>query len=119
METLNFLLVSQVYFILACFSILASGPHLDATITSENILRRSSIDNVVDHLCNASLVLEDFFSRSFQDSAYNQMFRLSFIVVFFWVLHYEKTLGRFSVKYRPFLEDPTWSDLFPLCSYFP
>ena len=64
MKTLNFLLVSQVYFILASFSILASGPYLDATITSENILRRSSIDNVVDHLYDASLVLEDFFSKS-------------------------------------------------------
>ena len=37
---------------------------MDATITSENVLRRSSIDNVVDHLHDASLVLEDFFSRS-------------------------------------------------------
>ena len=37
---------------------------MDATITSENILRRSSIYNVVDHLYNASLVSEVFSSRS-------------------------------------------------------
>ena len=31
----------------ACFSIFASGPHLDPTTISENILRRSSIDAIV------------------------------------------------------------------------
>ena len=51
------------FFDIACSSILASRARLDATITSENILRRPSIDNVVDHLCDASLVLEDFSSR--------------------------------------------------------
>ena len=30
-----------------CFSILASGPHLDATIISENVLRRSGIDAII------------------------------------------------------------------------
>ena len=37
----------------ASFSILASGPQLDATITSNNIFRSSSIDAryfIVDHL---------------------------------------------------------------------
>ena len=52
------------FYDIVCFSILASGPRLDATITSGNILRRSSIGNVVDHLYGTSLVLEDFFSRS-------------------------------------------------------
>ena len=32
---------------IACFSILASGPHLDATVTSENIFRSSSIDATI------------------------------------------------------------------------
>ena len=32
---------------IACFSILASRPHFDATITSENILRRSIVDAII------------------------------------------------------------------------
>ena len=52
------------FYDIGCFAILASGPPLDATITSKNILRRSSIDNVMDHLHDASLILEDFSSRS-------------------------------------------------------
>ena len=55
---------SSSFYDIACFSVLVSGPRLDAPITSENILRRSSIDNVVDHLHDASHVLEDFSSRS-------------------------------------------------------
>ena len=39
--------VGPVFITLACFSILASGTHLDATITSENILRSSSIDAII------------------------------------------------------------------------
>ena len=31
----------------ACFSVFASGPHLDPTTTSENILRRSSIEAII------------------------------------------------------------------------
>ena len=34
---------------IACFSILASGPHLDVTITSENIFRRSGIAVIAAH----------------------------------------------------------------------
>ena len=49
---------------IACFSILASGPHLDATITSENILKRSSVHAIIFNLMDASLVLEEFFSMS-------------------------------------------------------
>ena len=41
------LLSRSSFFDIACFSILASGPHLDATNTSENILRRSSNDAVI------------------------------------------------------------------------
>ena len=51
----------------ACFSVLASGPHLNATITSENIFRSSSIDVIIFNcgsvIMDASLVLEDFFGR--------------------------------------------------------
>ena len=50
------------------FSILASGPHLDATITSDNIFGSSSIDAIIFNyrplIMYASLVLEDFFSNS-------------------------------------------------------
>ena len=41
------------FYDMTCFSIFASGPHLDPTTTSENILRRSSIEAItliVDHL---------------------------------------------------------------------
>ena len=79
------------------FSILASGPRLDATITSKNILRRSSIDNVLDHLYDASLVLEDFSSRSRIPPI------IPFILIFFRIVHYEKLFRRSSDKYRTFL----------------
>ena len=53
---------------IACFSILASGPHLDATITSENTFRSSSIDAIIVNcgplIMDASLVSKDFFGRS-------------------------------------------------------
>ena len=56
------------FYDIACFSILASGQHLDATITSDNIFRRSSADaikfNCGPLIMDASLVLEDFFGRS-------------------------------------------------------
>ena len=52
---------------MACFSIFASGPHLDANVTSENIFRSSSIDAIIFNcgplVMDASLVLEDFFDR--------------------------------------------------------
>ena len=51
-----------------CFSVLASGLHLDATITSVNFFRSSSVDAIIFNcgllIMDASLVLEDFFSRS-------------------------------------------------------
>ena len=54
------------FYEMACFSILASGPHLDATITSENIFRSSSINAIIFNcgplILEVSLVLWDFFS---------------------------------------------------------
>ena len=47
---------------MACFSIV-NGPHLDASVTSENIFISSSIDTII-LILDASLVLEDFLSRS-------------------------------------------------------
>ena len=51
-----------------CFAIIASGPHLDATITLENIFRGSSIDTIIFNcgslIIDASLVLEDFLGWS-------------------------------------------------------
>ena len=35
------------FYDIACFSIFASGPHLDANITSENIFRSSRIDAII------------------------------------------------------------------------
>ena len=46
---------------IACFSILASGPHLDAAIL-QNIFRSSSIDAIIFNC--VSLVLEDVSCRS-------------------------------------------------------
>ena len=47
------------FYNIACFSIIASGPHLDATIASENIFKSSSINAIVFNC--ASLVLENLF----------------------------------------------------------
>ena len=44
------------------------------------------------------------------------MFKLSFNVIFFWIIHYEKLFRRSRGKYQTFLEGPMWSDLFPFCS---
>lgn len=52
-----------------------------------------------------------------QNSAYNVTFQLSIIVVFFQMIHNEKRFRRPNVKYRTFSEVPTWSNLFPICSY--
>ena len=54
--------------------------------------------------------------RSVQDFAYNLRSKLSFIVVFFRMVHKKKFFGRFSVKYWTFSEGPTWSKSFSLCS---
>ena len=48
------------------FPILASGPHLDVIITSENIFRSSRVDVIIYNcgpLITIFLVLEDFLSR--------------------------------------------------------
>ena len=53
---------------IACFSILASEPHVDATISLRKIFRSSSIGAVIFKcgllIINASLVVEVFFGRS-------------------------------------------------------
>ena len=75
------------FYSIAYFSIFVSGPHLDATITSEIIFRRSSIDAII-YNCRplmCMLILEDFFSRS-----YNLTFVLPFIVIFSQIFHNEK-----------------------------
>ena len=56
------------FYDIACFLVLASAPHLDATINSENIFRSSSIDAIIFNcgplVTDASLVLDYFFGRS-------------------------------------------------------
>ena len=56
------------FYDIAYFSVLISEPHLDATITLENIFKSSSIDALIFNcgqlIMDASLVLEDFLGRS-------------------------------------------------------
>ena len=63
---------------------------------------------------DASLVLEGF--SVVQGFAYNLRFKLSFIVIFFQMIHKKKLFRRSIVKYRTFSESPMWSDLFSLRS---
>ena len=72
---------------------------------------------IVDHLHERFSCLEGFFRRFVQGFVYNLTFKLSFILIFFQMVHNEKIFRRFSVKYRTFSEDPTCSDVFPLCSW--
>ena len=55
---------TSIFYYIVCFSILASEPNLDATITSDNFSRSSSIDAIIFNcgplIMDASLVLEDF-----------------------------------------------------------
>ena len=86
-----------------CFSILASGPHLGATITSEDIFRSSSIDAIKNRgklIMDASVVVEAFFGRS------RISHKLSLIAIFFRMVHKKKLLRRSSVKHRNSPEDP-------------
>ena len=59
---------SSSFYDIACFSIFASGSHLDATVTSGKILKSSSINAITFNcrslIMDASLVLEEFFGRS-------------------------------------------------------
>ena len=55
---------------------------------------------------DTSTVVEEFFSKV-QDSTYNLTFKLSFIVVFFRIVHSKKLFRGSSVKYRTFSEGPT------------
>ena len=51
----------SIFYDIACFSVLANGPHLCATIASDTIFRSSSIDAIIFNfgpLMDASLVLE-------------------------------------------------------------
>ena len=64
------------FYYTVCFSVLVSRPHLDATIISKNVLRRSSTD-VIIFSCRWLIWCFSCFRRLFQliqDSAYNQMF---------------------------------------------
>ena len=73
------------FYDIACFSILASGSDLDATITSDNIFRNFSIDAIIFNcgllIMDTSIVLEEFLGRS-AIPPYNLRFKLSFIEVF-------------------------------------
>ena len=82
------------FYDIACFSILASGPLLDVTMISENILRSSSI---VTHLYGYISCFRGLF-QSVQDSTYNLTFKLFFIVFFFRMVHNKELFRRSSVK---------------------
>ena len=97
-------LFSTSSFHMTCFSILASGSYLADTITSENILRKSSIDAII---FNCGALIWCFLYRCFScfrglfqqvwDSAYNITFKFSFIVVFFQMVHNEKLFKKSNV----------------------
>ena len=100
---------SSSFYDTACFSILVRGPHLDATIISENVLRRSGIDAIIFN-CGQFIWSFSCFRILFQliqYSAFNQTFQVSFIGIFFRMVQNEKTYRRSSVKYRTFSEVPT------------
>ena len=83
-----------------CFSILAKGPHLNATINLRNIFRSSSVDAIMFNFETLIWMLL-FFRGPFQqvqDSVYNLTFKLLFIIVFFHMVHNKKLLRRSSVK---------------------
>ena len=56
------------FYDITCFSIFSSGPHLNATITSDNIFRKSSMYAIAFNceplIVEDLLVLEDFFGSS-------------------------------------------------------
>ena len=70
---------------------------------------------IVDRLYRCFSCCRGLF-RSVQDFAYDLRSKLSFIVVFFRMVHKKNFFGRFSVKYWTFSEGPTWSKSFSLCS---
>ena len=78
--------------------------HLVATVTSENILRSSSINAI---MFNCGPLTMDAFScfrelfRFFQDFAHNLRFKLSLFVVFFWMVHKKKLFKRFRFSIGP------------------
>ena len=52
------------FYDIACVSIFASGPHLDANVTSENIFRSSSIDGII-FSCGLFIWMLLLFCRTF------------------------------------------------------
>ena len=113
------LVTKSSFYDIACFLIHASGSHLDATITSDNIFRNFSIDAIIFNcgllIMDTSIVLEEFLGRS-AIPPYNLRFKLSFIEVFVRMVLKQKSFRISNVKYWTFSEGPKGSDLFPLCS---
>ena len=87
-------------------STLVSGPYMDATITSENIFKSSSVDAIIFDcgpiILDVSLVLEELFNRSRIPTVCSM-----FTVVFFQMFYNKKRFRRSSVKYRTFSESLT------------
>ena len=67
-------------------------------------------------MMDASLVLEDLSGRPMIYDSDDLMFKLSFTVVFLWMVHNKELSKSSRVKYQTFLKGPTGSDLFSLCS---
>ena len=94
---------------IVCFLILASGPHLNATITSyifSEVPVLMLLYPIVDHLYGCFSCFRRLLQKV-QDSAFNPTFKLLFIVVFFPMVHNKKLFGRSSAKYRTFSESPS------------
>ena len=68
--------------------------------------------SIMDHLYECFCYLRGLF-QWVQDSACNLTFKLSFTVIFFWMVHHKKLFRRSGVNYWTFSEGPTWIDLFP------
>ena len=78
--------------------------------------KRKKKYSIMDHLYGCFSYFEGLFQQ-LQDSTYNlTYFKVSFIVVFFCMVHNKKLLRRSNVNYRIFSDGPTRSDLFLLCN---
>ena len=71
--------------------------------------------SIWDHLYGYFSFFRGLFQQV-QDSAYNLLFKFSFIMVFFQMVRIKKLFSRSSVKYWTSSESPTRSDLLPLSS---
>ena len=81
--------------------------NLESTITSDNIMRSSCV-NIIIFNCgplNGCFFCFGGLFRQVQDF-YNQRFKLSLIVVLFWMVCKKKLFRKSSVKYRTFSEGP-------------